>query len=140
MSRRRAFTRGEIILAIANVVAIAFLLAYNWWNNNHWDIEYAYNPNKAARAQLTLLVGAVETYRLDEGRLPSSLSALIVAPDPLPNPQKWTGPYLDKVELPTDPWNQPFHYQKLSESQFRIWSSGRDEISGSSDDIATKQN
>jgi general secretion pathway protein G len=56
-------------------------------------------------------------------------------------PGKWTGPYLEKQQLPVDPWNNPFVYQEIDRAngKFQIYSLGpnmQDE-QGSGDDIAT---
>jgi len=94
---------------------------------------------KAAKAQLTLLEGAVNTYILDVGSPPTDLTGLVTVPGDLQNPTKWAGPYLDKQDLPADPWNQPFQFEIIDQAnaKFRIWSNGPDQQPGSSDDIST---
>src|SRR5687768_11276280 len=61
---------------------------------------------KAAKAQIELLGTALDTFRLDVGRYPTSqegLAALNQKPGGL---ERWDGPYLKK-ELPSDPWGKP---------------------------------
>jgi general secretion pathway protein G len=120
-------------MANAVVLGAVFLLTCNWWNPGCTN-------EKAARAQLTLLEGAVNTYILDVGSPPSSLDGLVTVPGDLANPTQWAGPYLDKRQLPVDPWNTYFRYQKLTKTRFRLWSSGPDGVSGSADDIVAKPN
>jgi general secretion pathway protein G len=66
---------------------------------------------QAAEAQIKLLRGALETYRLDVGALPSAaegLEALLKVPNDAVRP-RWKGPYLDDA-LPLDPWGNPYQY------------------------------
>ena len=63
----------------------------------------------AAKAQIELLGQALDQFRLDTGRYPSTsegLNALMVNPA-TPN---WDGPYLKKA-VPNDPWGRPYNYQ-----------------------------
>ena len=63
----------------------------------------------AAKAQIELLGQALDQFRLDTGRYPSTtegLNALMVDPG-APN---WDGPYLKKA-VPNDPWGRPYVYQ-----------------------------
>jgi general secretion pathway protein G len=56
------------------------------------------------------LIGtALDTYRLDVGRYPTTdqgLEALRVQPHDV---TKWDGPYLPK-DVPLDPWGNPYQY------------------------------
>jgi general secretion pathway protein G len=65
---------------------------------------------KATRAQIELLGTALDTFRLDIGRYPTSeegLQALRQKPATL---DRWDGPYIKK-ELPEDPWGKPYVYK-----------------------------
>jgi general secretion pathway protein G len=65
---------------------------------------------KVARAQVEGLVKALDQYRIDVGRYPSTtqgLAALVTRPDSEP---KWSGPYLAKA-VPMDPWGKPYIYR-----------------------------
>ena len=65
---------------------------------------------KATRAQIELLGTALDTFRLDIGRYPTTeegLQALRQKPATL---DRWDGPYLKK-ELPEDPWGKPYMYK-----------------------------
>ena len=69
---------------------------------------------RAARAQsdISAIVSAVELYRLDNYRYPTTeqgLDALVTRPTTDPVPPNWSdGGYLDRV--PVDPWGQPYLY------------------------------
>jgi len=66
-----------------------------------------------AKAQLELLDIALESYRLDNGRVPTTeqgLAALRDRPTRGPAPLDWRGPYLKKP-VPRDPWGNAYVYQ-----------------------------
>jgi general secretion pathway protein G len=65
---------------------------------------------KTARIQIRDLEQAVEMYKLDVGRYPSTregLKALVTRPQ---NAAGWNGPYL-KSDVPQDPWNRDYQYK-----------------------------
>jgi general secretion pathway protein G len=69
---------------------------------------------KIARAQIDSLEKALDQYRLDVGRYPTTeqgLSALFTKPQ---NVEKWDGPYLKK-SVPPDPWDRPYVYKSPGE-------------------------
>ena len=61
----------------------------------------------AAKGQIALLEQALDTYRLDVGRYPATLDGLRQNDS---GNKRWNGPYLKK-NVPTDPWDQAYHYQ-----------------------------
>ncbi len=81
---------------------------------------------KAARAQIDALGKAIDQFRLDVGRYPSTeegLAALITRPA---NLQKWDGPYLSK-KVPMDPWGNPYIYKFPGEhGDYDLLSYGKD--------------
>ena len=63
----------------------------------------------AAKTQIELLGQALDQFRLDTGRYPTtseSLNALLTDP----GVAGWDGAYLKKG-LPNDPWGKPYHYE-----------------------------
>jgi general secretion pathway protein G len=65
---------------------------------------------QAAKTQVELLGTALDTFRLDIGRYPTSqegLAALRSAPSGL---SRWDGPYLKK-DVPLDPWGRAYTYE-----------------------------
>ncbi|MBE9610396.1 type II secretion system major pseudopilin GspG [Chitinilyticum litopenaei] len=67
--------------------------------------------SKTARSQMKSIAGALDQYRLDTGRYPSTeegLQALTRKPANAGN--KWAGPYLMK-DAPNDPWDRPYVYK-----------------------------
>ncbi|OGR04558.1 MAG: type II secretion system protein GspG [Deltaproteobacteria bacterium RIFOXYD12_FULL_50_9] len=84
---------------------------------------------KTAKAQVEMLMTALDAYRLDVGSYPAGsegLEALIKNP----GNDKWSGPYLAK-DVPLDPWNNPYHYQNPGEhGEIDVYSYGRDNKPG----------
>jgi general secretion pathway protein G len=69
---------------------------------------------KTATAQMKTLSGALDRYRLDTGRLPSTdqgLKALVQNP----GVKGWHGPYIDN-DVPLDPWGNPYVYRAPGQS------------------------
>jgi general secretion pathway protein G len=67
---------------------------------------------KTAEVQVKMFKGALETFRLDVGRLPTQAEGLLVlnqAPTEERAKARWRGPYLDQ-EVPMDPWGNPYLY------------------------------
>ena len=65
---------------------------------------------KTAGIQIKDLEQALEMYKLDVGRFPSTsegLEALVKKPG---NATGWNGPYL-KSDVPLDPWNREYNYK-----------------------------
>lgn len=84
-----------------------------------------------ARSQIQMLSAALDAYRLDNGRYPSTrqgLEALWNEPTIPPRPANWRGPYIRKA-VPLDPWQNPYIYR--SPAQESRW--GYDLISYGAD-------
>jgi len=65
----------------------------------------------AAKAQTKNLRLALDSFKLDTGRYPTSEEGLrVLVNAPANDNGNWYGPYLDG-ELPADPWNNDFVYQ-----------------------------
>jgi general secretion pathway protein G len=65
---------------------------------------------KTAASQMKSIADALDHYRLDTGRYPSTeqgLTALVKKPA---EESKWNGPYLMK-DVPNDPWDKPYEYR-----------------------------
>ena len=81
---------------------------------------------KSAKAQLDALEKALDQYRLDLGKYPSTEQGLVALVSRPANEAKWDGPYLKKT-VPPDPWGNQYTYKFPGEhSEFDLWSFGRD--------------
>ena len=90
----------------------------------------------AARADISTIMNALKTYKLDNGRYPSNdqgLEALVSKPTSGPIPGNWHG-YIDK--LPTDPWKNPYQYANPGvHGEIDVFSFGADgQLGGEGDD------
>ena len=92
----QGFTLLELLVVLVVLGLLAGIVAPKYFN------QLGKSETKVARAQIEGLVKALDIYRLEVGRYPSTeqgLSALVTAPSDEP---RWGGPYLQK-EVPQDP-------------------------------------
>ncbi|TMB48629.1 MAG: type II secretion system protein GspG, partial [Deltaproteobacteria bacterium] len=89
----------------------------------------------AARAQIELLGTALDTFRLDVGRYPSTQEGLASLRQRPFGTDRWDGPYLKK-ELPKDPWDHPYYYRSPGEAgrPYDLYSYGADGAPGGDGD------
>jgi general secretion pathway protein G len=93
-----------------------------------------------ARAQIDALEKALDQYRLDVGRYPSTELGLKALLDKPASEPKWNGPYLRK-EVPLDPWSKPYVYKIPGEKhEFDLVSYGKDGQPGGSGENADLTN
>lgn len=121
----QGFTLIELLVVLAIIGLLAGLVGPQVMKH------LGESKTKAARLQIEELASALDTYRLDVGRYPSTdegLTALIEAPDAARN---WNGPYLRKKKIPLDPWNNPYRYTSPGEhGKFDLFTLGADNSDG----------
>lgn len=128
--RRRTRERGFSFLEIMVVVMIIGILMAIVAPRFMGGVEKA--EPRAARVQVEQLSTALDMFRLDVGRYPTSeegLQALVQRPFGV---DRWDGPYLQKSSVPDDPWHNPFHYKAPGESgrRYDLYSLGADNAPG----------
>jgi hypothetical protein len=79
---------------------------------------------------MDMLALAIDSYRLDYGRLPSELIDLLVADDS----PKWHGPYLHRPYI-NDSWGHRLRYTVLDSAHYDLRSLGPDGVEGTTDDM-----
>ena len=87
---------------------------------------------QTAETQIKMLRGALQTFRLDLGRYPTTAEGLAALVRPSPEAADfWSGPYLDD-EVPTDPWRTPYRYLYPADNLqgFALYSLGADSNDG----------
>lgn len=123
--RSVGFTLLEILVVLAVIGVLAALVAPNVFRHLGTAKE------ATARSQIEMLGTALDAYRLDNGRYPTTeqgLAALWMEPVSEPRPLNWRGPYVRKA-VPADPWGTAYQYTSsgpTSPSSFDLLSYGAD--------------
>lgn len=82
-----------------------------------------------AKMQVSELSGALDLFRFDVGRYPTSAEGL-AALTTNPGVENWSGPYLKKG-APKDPWNREYQYRSPGEhGDYDLYSLGADGTEG----------
>lgn len=105
---RRGTQGGFTLIEIMVVMAIIAMLAAMVGPRLMRQQEKA--AMKAAAAQVERLGTALDTFRLDMGRYPSTQEGLAALQQPPSGGSRWDGPYLNK-DVPFDPWSNPYQYR-----------------------------
>jgi len=120
---KKGFTLIELLVVMVIVGLLAALVAPRLFP------KLGKGKQAAAKAQIELLGQALDQFRLDVGRYPTTqegLNALVVNPG-VPN---WDGSYLKKG-VPADPWGRPYGYQSPgTHGEYDLYSYGRDGAPG----------
>jgi general secretion pathway protein G len=113
MKHLRASEAGFTLLELLIVIAVLGLLAAV---GALQLTEYLGRARTdTARLQIDQLGTALDLFRIDVGRLPTSEEGLDALLKPPSNAERWRGPYLKKVEAIADPWGRPFVYRRPGE-------------------------
>ena len=128
--QRRGFTLLELLVVIVIIGLLAGYVAPRYFS------QVGKSEVQVAKAQIDAIEKALDQYRLDTRRLPTTeqgLSVLVTRPGNEPN---WSGPYLKKMP-PNDPWGRPYVYRAPGEKgDYEIFSYGRDGKPGGSGEDA----
>lgn len=133
-AERRAAGRGFTLLELLVVMVIIGLLAA--YVGPRYFSQIGKSEVGVARAQVEAFTKALDAYRLDVGRYPSSeegLTALVQRPAAA---TKWNGPYLQR-NVPLDPWGNGYVYRSPGTNRdFELLSLGKDARPGGSGEAA----
>jgi general secretion pathway protein G len=126
MSRCRAgFTMIELMVVMIILGLLAALVAPKVFDK----LDTA-NTN-ASYAQIELFGTALDSYRLDVGRYPTTAEGLEALVSPPSGADEWNGSYLKKLEIPLDSWRQPYHYESPgNHGDYDLYSYGADNAEG----------
>jgi general secretion pathway protein G len=131
---RRSRTFGFTLLELLVVIVIIGLLAS--YVGPKYFAQLGKSEVTVAQSQIESFEKALDTFRLDVRRYPTTeegLSALLEKPA---NADKWNGPYLKKA-VPLDPWGHPYVYKAPGvKHEYQITSYGRDGQPGGSGEDA----
>lgn len=105
---RRAAIRGMTLIEILVVLVLIGIVLGIVGGNFIGRGEKA--KADAAKIEIGQIGQALDLYKLETGRYPSSsdgLQALVTAPAGASN---WNGPYWKKSQIPKDPWGNDYRY------------------------------
>ncbi len=103
-NREKGFTLFEILVVIIIIGLLAALVGPRLFG------KVSSARQKAAKAQIELFGTALDTFRLDTGRYPTTEEGLKALREKPSGVERWEGPYLPK-EIPVDPWDKPYVYK-----------------------------
>jgi general secretion pathway protein G len=123
--RSRGFTLIELLVVLVILGLLAGLVGPQ-------VIKYLGSANtKTAKLQIEDFSTALDAFRLDMGRYPTTaegLQALVVQPS---GATRWNGPYLRKNIIPKDPWGNDYQYRAPGQhGYFDLYSLGADNVEG----------
>ena len=128
MVSRAGFTLVELLVVMVILGLLVALVAPNYIGR----VDSA--KRDAARAQIENLGAALDMFRLDTGRYPSSQEGLAALRQRPSGSERWDGPYLKK-DVPRDPWGNEYVYRSPGEREaYELISHGSDGVAGGSDD------
>ena len=103
--RQGGFTLIEIMVVMAIIAMLAAMVGPRIMG------ALTKSQRQGATAQIERLGAALDTYRLDMGRYPTTQEGLGALIQPPGNAGRWDGPYLNKSQVPLDPWDNPYQYR-----------------------------
>jgi general secretion pathway protein G len=131
--RAAGFTLVELMVAIVIIGLLSTVVMINVMPSQDRAMT------EKARADISVLEQALETYRLDNLAYPTTaqgLDALLSAPSGLARPERYrNGGYIRR--LPEDPWGNAYQYRQPGRSGgFDVYSFGADGADGGDGDNA----
>jgi general secretion pathway protein G len=129
--RLRGFTLLELLVVLLIIGLLTGIVAPRLMN------QISRSETTTAKAQIDALDKAIQAFRIDVGRYPSSSEGLQVLVKPAVTDPRWRGPYL-KDAVPLDPWGMPYVYAfpGTRGKDYDITSYGRDRAQGGSGEDA----
>ena len=118
----QGFTLLELLIVLAILALLAGLVAPR-------IIGYLSSARTdTAKMQLQNIEASLDLYRLDVGRYPESLDALVSRPSGV---DKWNGPYLRKESGLVDPWGNKYQFRMPGQhGEYDLFSFGADKAEG----------
>jgi len=122
--REKGFTLIEILIVVIIIGLLASLVGPKLWS------KLSGAKQKSAKAQIELFGTALDAFRLDTGRYPTTEEGLKALREKPSGADQWQGPYLTK-EIPLDPWNHPYVYKCPGDhGEYDLISYGLDGVEG----------
>jgi general secretion pathway protein G len=122
--KRRGFTLIELMIVIIIIGLLAGLVGPKLFG------KLTQAKQKAAKAQIELFGTALDAFRLDVGRYPTTEEGLKALREKPSGVEEWKGPYLPK-DIPLDPWGRPYIYKCPGDhGEYDLLSYGLDGVEG----------
>ena len=122
--RENGFTLIEILVVIIIIGLLAALVGPRLFG------KVSSAKLSAAKAQIELFGTALDTFRLDVGKYPTTEEGLKALREKPSGVEGWNGPYLPK-EIPLDPWKRPYIYKSPGDhGDYDLISYGLDGVEG----------
>ncbi len=123
-SKERGFTFFEILVVVTIIGLLAALVGPRLWS------KITGGKQATAKMQIEMFGTALDAFRLDTGRYPTTEEGLQALREKPSGVENWSGPYLPK-ELPVDPWKNAYVYKSPGEhGDYDIISYGADKVEG----------
>jgi len=125
---KNGFTLVELLVVIMIIALLASMVAPNLFGK----LDDA--QRKTTQSQLANLSTALDSFRLDMGRYPTTEEGLKILSDKQSSLKKWNGPYLTK-KLKGDAWDNPYIYKNPGKdgNEYELLSYAADGKEGGSD-------
>ncbi|MCF8191987.1 MAG: type II secretion system major pseudopilin GspG [Burkholderiales bacterium] len=114
------FTLLELLVVVVIIGLLASFVAPRYFG------QLGKSEVQVARAQIQAIADALDQFRLDVGRYPTTTEGLAALTQALPGEVRWRGPYLKK-DAPADPWGRAYVYRAPGErGDYDLLSLGKD--------------
>lgn len=129
LQRGAGFTLLELLVVVVIIGLLASYVGPKYFS------QISKSEVAVAKAQITAFEKALDTYRVDVGRFPTTEDGLNALLENQSSNPKWNGPYL-KRSIPLDPWGHPYRYlSPARDKDYEIVSFGKDgQVGGTGDD------